>query len=195
MVAMLKDLHPHIPWKIFLFMKAPNGYWKVKEHQLELLRHLESTLSIICPEDWYDVAPDQLQGTGAPPLLQSYYRNSLSTFLTAMYPSYPWKPYRFRSLPKLVYKDPEVLAMFVRDFEEAFLLREPSDWYRIGLKQITVFGGGTLITKNGGLYRSLLKVYPTIPWDKKKIAGKGKRSSQWIMVVCLRKIFPDLVVI
>eukprot|EP01114_Cavostelium_apophysatum_P001436 TRINITY_DN11234_c0_g1_i3.p1 TRINITY_DN11234_c0_g1~~TRINITY_DN11234_c0_g1_i3.p1 ORF type:complete len:383 (-),score=45.89 TRINITY_DN11234_c0_g1_i3:53-1201(-) len=81
------NVYPEHPWQMFLFQKAPNGYWKNPDNQRLMFDHMWEKLGIKQFEDWYTIEKKSLPELAA---ILTYHDHSLPKALSAVYPEFPW---------------------------------------------------------------------------------------------------------
>ena len=79
------------------FKQLPRNYWKDKSNQVSKLKEIEQKLGINEPTDWYRFTVRNARSSGGTTLLEQY-NNSLSSMLSALYPSVQWDLTRYVSI-------------------------------------------------------------------------------------------------
>jgi hypothetical protein len=82
--------------------------------------------------------------------------------LKAVYPEFEWRPWEFAQSPKGTLHDIEVIKKAVKFAESLFGIKEPKEWNRISSDQLRKYPVFKIFAHNGGLRKTLLKVYPTL---------------------------------
>lgn len=112
---------------------------------------------------WYKVTFEQLQDLGAGGLLGGkFYNESIYKMVKTVYPEHEWLPWKFESMPKKYWADPDVVLSVLRYLKRAFGLTSRGDWEKITRAQLKELGVLHVITQNGGLSVVLEKFLPAL---------------------------------
>jgi hypothetical protein len=90
--------YPEIDWKLWLFEKVPQGYWKEKENRISYLEWFEKRCGIKTYEDWYDIIKTDFESNHGIGLLNHYYQEESKSIYKAareLHPTYDWKEENF----------------------------------------------------------------------------------------------------
>jgi hypothetical protein len=82
-------------------------------------------------EKWYNVKTKDVYEHGGKHFLGKHYGYSLYRFLKSIYPSFDWKPWKFKSISKDLLEDPSVLKEVASFAEKEFSISDPADWHRV----------------------------------------------------------------
>jgi len=144
---------------------------------------------------WYKLSNKELIQNGAQGLLRRY-GGSISLMVATVFPEKEWQLWRFETLSRKLFASDELLLQAVRAVETSLNIKSPNDWYKISLDQLRDHDAERIFTRRGGLVETLKRVYPKVYWNEALLLGKGyKRSSQHLLGVILREIFPNLEII
>lgn len=80
------------------------GYWGDMATQKEFFDNLAKKLNFQEWTDWYHISKKDIDVHGGGSLLR-YYKNSPIRALYAVYPSYPWKFWLFKQVPRSFWKN------------------------------------------------------------------------------------------
>jgi len=161
--------------------EKPDGYWKSLENQRNFMDSLALKLGIQIDgsdsspfnsefnnseyEKWYAIKPSTIYEHGGRTLLIKYYNSSLYRLLTAVYPLFKFQPWKFTSLPRNIWKDPQHLKEAIDFLEKRFGIVEPNDWSRVSTAQLSELGLDYFISKYGGLFEALKIIHPNVDWE------------------------------
>ncbi len=139
-----------------------------------MLERVAKHLKMRSLDDWYSIDLSQLATDSNSTLhrmLSRYYSNSLVRALHSLYPDYPWKPWKFRSVPAGYWEEDFLHhRSFFEDYFKSHYMREYEDWYKVRQVDIIRYGGGVLHYFGGSLSRALSTVYPEYDWKEWKFA-------------------------
>jgi len=124
---------------------SPKGYWENKENQKSYAHDLCVHLGYQKKEDWYQITAQQINDFYGGGLLTSYYHNSPSEFVMAMFPEYHLKPYKFEFCANGYWKSKENRKSYAIDLGVYLGYKKKEDWYRITQQQIHDFHGSGLL--------------------------------------------------
>jgi hypothetical protein len=139
---------------------------------------------------WYGVDQKALTKMGLAGLLREKYYTSHYAMLKKVYPEYNWLPWKFKALPKITYRDPNVVKQALEYIEQKCNVTKPEHWYRVSQSQLIDFGVSALISQNGGLYETLKSFRGDFPWVEENFAGV-RYSGLKSLGAYLRRIWPD----
>lgn len=100
------------------------------ENQQSFLESLGPTFNIHQLSDWYSVTHADIIQHGGIAFL-SKYCNSFSAALKTIYPSFPWKNFLFKILPRNFWKDSRNHKEYLEWFAEQEGIKTMEDWYKI----------------------------------------------------------------
>lgn len=103
--ALITSLFPNYPWKLWKFTHVPNNFWNRKENQLEYMNWLAKELKLTSMEDWYHVSVQEFKDNYGYGLLGWKYGCTPSALITSVYSNYPWKLWKFATVPKSVWRN------------------------------------------------------------------------------------------
>jgi hypothetical protein len=150
-------------------LKTPMKYWDSLENQRAFLARAEKLIPSIAsfpPNDlskWYNVSRADLEKVGGFGLTKKY-RGGLSKVFTTLFPNYDWQLWKFKISPRGSLKDPNTIHKAVKYVEKALEIMDPIEWHRISKDKIKSLGVEKVIDANGGVEKTLSKVYPELRW-------------------------------
>jgi len=154
LVEALKSAYPERTFHVWRFDKVPVGFWSDESHVQEYLKWLMSELNLFHMEDWYNVTPKQLEDNYGRTLL-NLNSSSLSRLLRKHFPSYEWKEEMFKRMPMGHWEKEENKVMKIHFLEKEMGLKEPSEWYRVGAKDLKDFSVAHIFPTQRDLYEVL----------------------------------------
>ena len=180
----LKTIYPNEEWNFFQLTTKPKYFWDSPENQKNFLHYLYKKFKLNSMEEWYYIRVATVEANGGAALLKKY-RGSLFDALKENFPNFHWDILKTKSKRKLNKNEDENLMKIQRFFE----IKKKKDWYRISL---------TLLNdclrsdsqKTISLFKLLKKKYLNEEW-KRNLFIKGKRSSQWWLLIILSRLFPQ----
>ena len=89
LIAALQAVYPEYEWNLWLFGKAPYGFWKSTKNCRTYLNWLADKLNISHPEEWYSVTYDQLRSCKGQALAKKY--KGFIPALASCFPEKQWK--------------------------------------------------------------------------------------------------------
>lgn len=148
------------------------------ENQRAFLDSIGLKIGVKDPTDlspWYNVDQGVLIKSGIRGLLVTYYDSSHYLMLKKVYPEYKWLPWKFRSLPRSVVDDPQVLEDSLAYVEKEKKLEKLEDWYSVSQNDLKKLGVYSIISKYGRLPDVLRKFRPSIEWDESLFSKRSSR--------------------
>eukprot|EP01027_Heterolobosea_sp_BB2_P000282 GEZU01000413.1.p1 GENE.GEZU01000413.1~~GEZU01000413.1.p1 ORF type:complete len:468 (+),score=89.89 GEZU01000413.1:405-1808(+) len=183
----LQAVYPEHPWD---FPLKCRNYWKRSENQRDFVKKMEQQLNITDLDGWYSVTTTQLQERGGSGLL-SFFGGSLLRLLRTVYPEHKWQAWKFARIGVDASEDEITLHEYIVEMSKELEIKDLDDWYRVSRKQIRKFRGYGFITRNGGLFTVLKKLYPDHPWDANKFFARQKKADQRWLLLTAKRLFPD----
>lgn len=114
--------------------------------------------------------------------------------LQAVFPEIQWCLWKFRPLPKELWKMgfADVIPQFVEWLGEKLQIKKMEDWYRVSRDQLEVVVPLTIFGKLP-LERMLQEVFPKHPWDFARLTVRRStmKASQRKMAVLVGELFPN----
>ena len=174
----------HSPKKI-----KPKGFWNDENNRNEFIQKLKVNLNLNTADNWNTLTKEQILAEGGSGLLRF---NTVSDIKNLAYPDYDFSYLRERTnkqKPKGYWDSLENIQKFLLEFASSYNIKSSNDWYRISRKQLSDFGGHSLLSKYS-LFELLSVAIPSEHWEKDKISRKCKRSSQRYLFLQVQKVFP-----
>lgn len=163
--ALLQSVYPQHPWDSWNFGRAPKNYWFNKDHHRKYAEWLATELGITNKDGWYEVTPLQVISNGGDRILK-WYGGLISNMMQSIYPDYPWKVWRFHSVPRHYWEDKQHQTEFVEWLFTELNLSDWKDWYRVPLVTVSKNGGNRLLSLYSYSVIELVRqIYPQHPWD------------------------------
>ena len=97
--ALFGALYPNKEWLAWRFDAVPRGFWKNMANQKAYLDWLGKKLGYHAVEDFYHLRKSDVVYNYGAGLIDSYYGNSPSALVMAVYRDYPFLPWRFNVVP------------------------------------------------------------------------------------------------
>lgn len=141
--AML-DYKPEYDWKPWRFGGAPNGFWRDPENRRQYMNWLADQLSIQCPEDWYSVTGADFLNNHGGGLLNNHFKASVQALLADYMPDFPWKPWRFASVPQSYWRSESHRRDYLSWLGDQLGFRNSADWNRLKREHFYKHGGSGL---------------------------------------------------
>jgi len=131
--------HKWEPWK---FRRKALHY---RSSSLEL-RHqcdaLASLLGVKTPDQWYSVEFDKITEKNVPSdILLSKINQSPITTLQIAYPEHQFIPWKFKTVPKLFWKQPNNLSALMNWISDQLEIKTMDQWYRVTQATFDKLGG------------------------------------------------------
>eukprot|EP01027_Heterolobosea_sp_BB2_P003839 GEZU01005788.1.p1 GENE.GEZU01005788.1~~GEZU01005788.1.p1 ORF type:complete len:287 (-),score=64.29 GEZU01005788.1:22-882(-) len=167
LIKALQTVYPETEWSEPEGTKRVHlGFWKQEGSHRDFFDKLAAQLGITKYEDWYNVTLHDVESRGGKGLLNYYYGHSLHRALAAVYPEFPWSPYRFSKVPSGLWKNPlNHHDYFVNVLAPALDIKHLDDWYSVQLEDIPEKGASMINNHYGGsLTRALMSIYPYHNW-------------------------------
>jgi hypothetical protein len=141
---------------------------------------------------WYSLSIDDAKTLGLYNIRVRY--RSLYDMLHTAYPSYPWQPWRFHSLPGSVASDPEVIKAALDYAEGALGITAPEQWYSVSTTALQSLDLLKILAKRQPLYAILTKYRPSYPWKESAFDGVAFFGSRHLGAY-LRELWPSLAIV
>jgi hypothetical protein len=103
---------------------------------------------------------------------------SIYEMLTAVYPGYPWVPWKFEVIAAENFKSTTVILSALLYVEQALHHEKPEDWYRVSIDELRRLRVAHLLTKDGSLYDTLQKYRPEVQWEESRFDGVVRFGSR-----------------
>jgi len=197
--ALLKGVFPSFPWNLSLFRKTPQNYWASLENQRNFMDNMGRKLGIDPAKDndsmalWYRVKAATLTENGGIGIL-TYYKGSLFTLFSKVYPNYEWNMWKFSSGTNIDFKSNSVALKELFDYmENALGIKDKMEWTQVTTDSLRKLGVLRHFSKNGGMTRMVCLRYPEVDWDAtgfKAKKGFRKASQAWLTSL-LQSLFPN----
>jgi len=149
-LAALKEYLPHVEWQEWLFRSAPQGFWKNIVNRRRYMLWLATKLNIRQPEDWYRVTKEDFHARRGGGFLSNVHHDSPISAVREFLPEYPWKEWRFHSVPKNFWRSVENRHAFLSWLGEQFNLRTRQDWQTLTKQDFYANGGSGLLANYYG---------------------------------------------
>eukprot|EP01114_Cavostelium_apophysatum_P021400 TRINITY_DN7453_c0_g1_i1.p1 TRINITY_DN7453_c0_g1~~TRINITY_DN7453_c0_g1_i1.p1 ORF type:complete len:488 (-),score=137.23 TRINITY_DN7453_c0_g1_i1:47-1510(-) len=166
-IKALMNVYPEHEWQIWRFRSVPKGHWTSIQNLRSALSELYKRQHFSDWEDWYRIKKSDITEMFGSGLLESF-DDSPIKLLTATFPEYPWKPWKFLHLlltDGFWDKDSNVLD-FLDSLREQLQIETLDDWFSVSVEEVQLLGGATLLAKHNGLYGLLSRYYPNHNWTK-----------------------------
>src|SRR5262249_45690956 len=142
-------------WNTTKFNNVPNGLWNDMNNQRSFFDDLRQELGYKNWEDWYNVSSKEIIQKGGIGILNYYYNGSPSKALATVYPEYPWKLWKFDTLPRGFWNDMNNQRSFFDCLGQELGYTNWVNWYNIPYKEIIQKGGiGILSHYNDSLSKA-----------------------------------------
>eukprot|EP01114_Cavostelium_apophysatum_P003467 TRINITY_DN1335_c0_g4_i6.p1 TRINITY_DN1335_c0_g4~~TRINITY_DN1335_c0_g4_i6.p1 ORF type:complete len:879 (-),score=171.48 TRINITY_DN1335_c0_g4_i6:765-3401(-) len=167
----LMALHPDVKWRPWLFPVVPLGFWNDVKNRKDFMDDLAQKLNFTKWEDWYRVRHQDIVDNGGAAIMRYY--SSISELVATIYPENPWRMWDFEQTPKGYWADTANQRKFFDEMAKAFNISSEDDWYNVSTKDITSFGGSTILISayGGSLSKTLMTVYPEKNWHPWKFTN------------------------
>lgn len=180
---LLRTVYPNIRWNPFNFPVTVMGSLKEPENHRMFFDSLEQKLGISTPEEWYDKLSKTtfIEHKGGAGLLSNCYQNSPIRFLRAMYPTFPWKWYKFTQAAHGSWDDTTCVREWFEDMCKHYGFYSMDNVYSVRRSQILDFYGNGGIDRYRG-YINLITENIEYPWEKIKFRtfGFSKVATQFM---------------
>jgi hypothetical protein len=130
--------HTWHPWK---FTTVPIGFWRSLANQKQFLTWLESEWNFKSRDDWYGVTKSAVIQKGGSAMISHIYNGSIQAALKAVFPEYPWRPWKFENVRRNYWGDLENQREFMKFVAEQLKIRNMSDWYKVTAHDVSQLGG------------------------------------------------------
>jgi hypothetical protein len=146
-------------------------------------------------EDWYKVSVEDIHRHGGGKLLSGKYDNSPCKALQAVFPEYPWMPWRFLRIPPGYWEsasfDADEKRRLLTWLGEKISIKSLEDWYRISVQQIRTIAPLRILQNPVSFTEILRSAYPEYSWDVEKLKRSVRaKASQRLAATALRELFP-----
>eukprot|EP01122_Echinamoeba_exundans_P003379 TRINITY_DN13490_c0_g1_i1.p1 TRINITY_DN13490_c0_g1~~TRINITY_DN13490_c0_g1_i1.p1 ORF type:complete len:813 (-),score=56.65 TRINITY_DN13490_c0_g1_i1:127-2565(-) len=176
----LLDIYPEHEWQFWRFATAPGRNW-IRQQLPRLsqwLQLIETELEISKPEQWYQIARENLIPYGSKNILPAF-DESLYELLRHVKSEISWKPWKFKIQPPIatiekcphlkwwLSADHATMKIFVSDVAEHAKLSRVNlnDWHRILASHVQRVGGSLVLERFQGSVRDLIRFSePEYPW-------------------------------
>eukprot|EP01127_Copromyxa_protea_P002960 TRINITY_DN1286_c0_g1_i2.p1 TRINITY_DN1286_c0_g1~~TRINITY_DN1286_c0_g1_i2.p1 ORF type:complete len:431 (+),score=79.85 TRINITY_DN1286_c0_g1_i2:62-1354(+) len=156
----------------------------------EAKKFFELSLSINTKNDWYEITQKKMEAIKWKGVRVAKYM-SLCDILKILYPDEKWIEGKFRVVPKGTWGDPIKVREYLVSLSPSLFIEKPDDWDLVSLTQLQEVGaGGCVATFQNRVFNLLSFAFPEIKWDAEKFSHRGKKSSERILINCLRLLFP-----
>ena len=182
------NIYPEYQWNISDYKYLPKNGWKSKEIQKKFLEEYAKQFKIQSMNDWYKVSVRHVKEQGGSGLLNQY--PTFFDLLCTLYPSHPWDPHKFQSLPRNFWGKQENVIKFLNKVIEKHNIKSDSDWERISGVQLVQLGGGGILDRYHSLFNILSFAFPDVKWNKQNFKNKKKQSMQRWLFLQVKKLFP-----
>lgn len=163
---LVQSTFPEHNWKIWMFDRVPNGFWKNKESQRIFMNWLGKHLGYTVMDDWYNIDARTIEKYSSKHLTECY-NASPSEMLKSIYPEHYWVIWKFKNAPKGFWFNEKNIKQFMEYVAQRLQFTTMEDWYNLSVKNVNVLGGSGLMRNLGGSTYLLLKlVYPDHKWTK-----------------------------
>ena len=191
---MLKTVYPNENWEIKKCRKqVSRNHWQTEQNKIEFMNDFAIKNDIKSPSDWAKVSVKKFSQAGGNSLLQ-YYPN-FKALVEDVYPDIDWTTVKFPPqkvrLTNFYWDNEENIKIFMDTVAKALNITSMNDWYRVSIDQIKKLGGSTLIMRYKNLKNILDFVYPGQNWNQFLLGSRSKKSSQRILFITLKKLFPN----
>lgn len=156
------------PW---IGKRVPNGFWNDIENQKRYFEDLSKHYGYEIPEDYYQLTAKKIREYyGSALLNKKHYAGSISAFVKAMIPDYPWLLFKFAGTPKWHWDNPDNHREFFDYMCQENNITSDNDYHDYyGINQ-------EIIRSSGGI--SLLgKCFRNSPSDF--VIKYGPKSAKW----------------
>eukprot|EP01114_Cavostelium_apophysatum_P017812 TRINITY_DN5375_c0_g1_i1.p1 TRINITY_DN5375_c0_g1~~TRINITY_DN5375_c0_g1_i1.p1 ORF type:complete len:517 (-),score=158.27 TRINITY_DN5375_c0_g1_i1:2205-3755(-) len=189
MQQMISSVYTEKKFQPYRFEFVESGYWKDKTNHRKFFEDLAAHLAIKHHEDWYRVQKKDIVEFGGSSLVGSYYGDSPSKAIMAVFPEVAWQPWKFSKMPNHFLDEDTHAKELIEHAASKLGISKPEDWYSVTQQQLHNEHLWTLVLKNGGLISLLTKYYPDKRWDHKKIFFS--RKIQLHLFAIVRDVFPN----
>ncbi len=151
-------------WYEWLFISAPQSFWKRKNNRRRCMDWLAHKLGYTKIKDWYSVTVNDFKENNLAGLL-SYHNDSPSQTVIENYTEYDWKIFKFSICPQSFWQDSKERKIFLEHLFKLLGYTQTEDWYRASHEDFTSNGGhGLLRYYKGSHVRAIVDNYPKYPW-------------------------------
>lgn len=154
------------------------------EKQRIVLQEIENAFSHQSWEEWYNrTYTDICNIYSARYILEQFYNSSVVPLIMTLFPEYPWKPWKFKSLDSSSWINFDFQKRFFDELWDKLHIEVWKDWSRVSESDIIRNGGGNLLALHESLNDALAFVYPEYPWEifhpKKDFAHKRENQRKF----------------
>lgn len=190
--SLLKTVYPEREWYPWLFKKASTKFWNSESASLEYVKWLEKDLQISQVEQWYDVDFKAIKHRKG--FQRAVKNRGILQLLKTAYPDYAWMAGRFRKAFPDTWTHTQTAVEFVKYVEPSLQISNPIDWYRVSRRELQEVGLSGLY-KRKRLFPTLSKLYPDFKFDEDSFSTANKQSSQRLVYLYAKQLFPNELVI
>eukprot|EP00026_Physarum_polycephalum_P001147 Phypoly_transcript_01148.p1 GENE.Phypoly_transcript_01148~~Phypoly_transcript_01148.p1 ORF type:complete len:746 (+),score=87.76 Phypoly_transcript_01148:82-2319(+) len=170
-ISLVLSLFPEIGLDEDKFPLRPNYYWKSEKNRRKFFDDFAGSQNFdpLIPKNWYDANWSVFYDLKSAFSLMKYYGGSYRKALCHLYPNIGLSEHEFTFKPQKYWQSLDNR----RDFLERFARLKGFDplvvqnWYKVSANQVEEIKGGQSMLEyyHGSLYKALLHLYPTIPFD------------------------------
>ena len=188
----VKTIFPNNEWFEWLFIVAPQGFWKDVKNHKRYVKWLGKKLGYEKPEDWYQITTKLIYDNSGCGLLRTYYNDSASLFVKTMFPNDEWFEWLFTKAPQSTWIVVKNHKRYVKWLGKKLGYEKPEDWYQITTKLIYDNSGcGLLKIYNDSPSLFVKAMFPDYEWEKSKF-WKNYSAGQIEWAGFLKITIPDI---
>ena len=172
---LLSSIYPEENWSFF-HRKKEQTHWNVLKNQQIFMDYLFSYYNYKTFDDWKNFTIKKIREKAGRGLVKVYKNKSLAVILSTIYPNYPIDEWPRSHL--YVYRKKTLLRL-----QSEHLIEKKQDWYRVSVNKPLV------------MMRMLINLHPFETWNKTSFVSKLKKSQQRLLLISLKRIFPNSLII
>jgi hypothetical protein len=159
------------------------------ENQRSFLDQVASTLNVKSMDDWYSVSAEKITSVGGTGLLK-FYGYSMRKMLKAVYPTHPWKDYKFTRVPSPYWDDMNNQKEFVTRLGNIMELQGiPKSLITRDL--VMKYGGHSLLKRYKTMANFVRVLMPDVHTSRLPFQYKRQSIAQQLLVNFVQQIVGD----
>lgn len=172
----VRDFKPDGEWLPWLFVAAPQGFWKKKANRVAYVKWLGKQLGFTTTQDWYALQRHHFYDNAGGALLHTIPGRSPLAALREAFPKVAWQEWRFARVPNGFWKKRANRHRFIDALGKQLGFRKPADWYRLTRQDVRHAGGGALLMMryHNSILALLRDRFPEVAWDAHRLYGRAE---------------------